>query len=117
VNSVKLCQVGIEHRHKVQLEELCCEFRRENRITEDSVKLCQVGIEQCKECTEEELCCEFRRRSRITEDSESSARWASSKCIGAQEKKTELLKFCGRRNSARWALRHVQIGTEEKRTL
>jgi hypothetical protein len=21
--------VGIEHRHKVQLEELCCEFKRE----------------------------------------------------------------------------------------
>jgi hypothetical protein len=28
VSSVKLCQVGIEHRHKVQLEELCCEFRQ-----------------------------------------------------------------------------------------
>jgi hypothetical protein len=27
VNSIELCQVGIEHRHKVQLEELCCEFR------------------------------------------------------------------------------------------
>jgi hypothetical protein len=28
VSFVKLCQVGIEHRHKVQLEELCCEFRQ-----------------------------------------------------------------------------------------
>jgi hypothetical protein len=25
-SSVKLCQVGTEHKHKVQLEELCCEF-------------------------------------------------------------------------------------------
>jgi hypothetical protein len=46
-------------------------------------------LSRCKECTEEELCCEFRKRNRITEDSESSARWALSKCIGAQ-KKTEL---------------------------
>jgi hypothetical protein len=27
VNSVELCQVGIEHMHKVQLEELYCEFK------------------------------------------------------------------------------------------
>jgi hypothetical protein len=37
-----------------------------------------------------ELCCEFKG-TKITEDSESSARRASSRCIGAQEKKTELL--------------------------
>jgi hypothetical protein len=42
---------------------------------------------------------------RITEDSESSARWALSKCIGAQEKKTELLNVLWRRNSARRASR------------
>jgi hypothetical protein len=28
VSFVNLGQVGIEHRHKVQLEELCCEFRQ-----------------------------------------------------------------------------------------
>jgi hypothetical protein len=31
-------------------------------------------------------------RTRITEDSESSAKWASSECIGAQEKETKLLE-------------------------
>jgi hypothetical protein len=92
VSSVKLCQVGIEHRHKVQLEELCCEFRQKARITEDSVKLCQVGIEPVQGVHKEELCCEFRKKNRITEDSESSARWALSECIGAQEKETELLE-------------------------
>jgi hypothetical protein len=45
VSSVKLCQVGIEHRHKVQLEELCCEFRQKPESLKDSVKLYQVGIE------------------------------------------------------------------------
>jgi hypothetical protein len=58
-------------------------------------------LSRCKECTEEELCCEFRR-DRITEDSESSARWALSKCIGAQEDRTA--GSSGRRYSARWAL-------------
>jgi hypothetical protein len=65
-----------------------------------------------------ELCCEFRR-NRIIEDSESSARWALSKCIGAQEedrtversveKKEETLPG-GHRVS-------VQTGTEEKNSL
>jgi hypothetical protein len=45
VNSIELCQVGIEHMHKVQLKELYCEFKR-NRITEDSGRICQEGIEQ-----------------------------------------------------------------------
>jgi hypothetical protein len=45
VNSVELCQVGIEHMHKVQLEELCCEFRQKTEALRSSVKLCQVGIE------------------------------------------------------------------------
>jgi hypothetical protein len=35
MNFVELCQVGIEHWHKVHLEELCYEFKRD-RITEDS---------------------------------------------------------------------------------
>jgi hypothetical protein len=56
----------------------------EARITEDSVKLCQVGIEQCKECTKKNSAVSSGRRNRITEDSESSARWALSRCIGAQ---------------------------------
>jgi hypothetical protein len=47
---VELCQVGIEHRHKVHLKELCCEFRWEDRISKEFCeKLYQVGIEH--------LCC------------------------------------------------------------
>jgi hypothetical protein len=61
-----------------------------------------VGIEQCKEC--KELCCEFRRRNRITEDSESSARWALSKCIGAQRRDRTVERSVKRRYSARRAL-------------
>jgi hypothetical protein len=77
VNSVELCQVGIEHRHQVQLEELYCEFKG-SRLNEDSEsyarresskcigaqedkifecfvkgKLCQVGIETvCRKAQE-----------------------------------------------------------------
>jgi hypothetical protein len=29
-SSMEVCQVGIEHKHKAELEELCCEFRRQN---------------------------------------------------------------------------------------
>jgi hypothetical protein len=50
------------------------------------------ALSRCKECTEEELYCEFRR-NRISEDFESSAKWASSGCIGAQKKNTELLNI------------------------
>jgi hypothetical protein len=34
----------VVHREK----ELCCEFLRNTRITEDSEELCQEGIEQVK---------------------------------------------------------------------
>jgi hypothetical protein len=58
MDSVKLCQVGIEHRHKVQLEELCCEFRKWTRITEDSessakwaLSIC-IGVHLSKNSTE-----------------------------------------------------------------
>jgi hypothetical protein len=82
---------------------------RQNFVV-SSVKLCQVGIERRHRVLREELCCEFKR-SRITEDSESSARWASSGCIRAQEDRT-----AGgseeRRNSARWALR-LCAGTDK----
>jgi hypothetical protein len=44
VNSVELCQVGIEHMHSGALEEeLCCEFEEEDRITEDSVRALPGG--------------------------------------------------------------------------
>jgi hypothetical protein len=52
VDSVELCQVGIEHRHRV--------LKKNSVVSSD-------------------------RRNKITEDSESSARWALSECIGAQE--------------------------------
>jgi hypothetical protein len=63
----------------------------------------------------EELCCEFRKKNRITEDSESSARWALSRCIGAQEDRT--VERSGRRHSARWAFESVCRQAQEKRTL
>jgi hypothetical protein len=65
-----------------------------------------VELSQCKECTKIELCCEFRKkRQNHHEDSESSARWALSGCIGAQEDRTT--EHSGRRHSARWAFELV----------
>jgi hypothetical protein len=60
-----------------------------------------------------------KKKNRITEDSESSARWALSRCIGAQEKKTELLNVLWkRRNSARRASSQcADRHRREKRTL
>ena len=51
-SSVRLYQVGIEHRHKVQLEELCCEFRQKIESLRSFVELFQVGIEQVHRGTE-----------------------------------------------------------------
>jgi hypothetical protein len=51
VNSVKLCQVGIEHMHSGALRENSTVSSEEARIIEDSEKLCQVGIEQVHRCT------------------------------------------------------------------
>jgi hypothetical protein len=47
VDSVKLCQVGIEHRHKVQLEELYCEFRKGTRITKDFESSARWALSIC----------------------------------------------------------------------
>jgi hypothetical protein len=56
------------------------------------VKLCQVGIEQVQGVhRKRNSVVSSDRRNRITEDSESSTKWASSECIGGQEKRTELL--------------------------
>jgi hypothetical protein len=68
VNSVELCQVGIEHRHKVQLEELCCESRQKPESLRILWSSARWALSRCEECTEEELYCEFRR-NRIIEDS------------------------------------------------
>jgi hypothetical protein len=45
LSSVELCQVGIEHKHKVLKKNSAMSSKR-TRITEDYLKLFQVGIEQ-----------------------------------------------------------------------
>jgi hypothetical protein len=54
-------------------------------------------------------------KNRITEDSESSARWALSRCVDAQEDRTT--GRSGRRPSARRAVRHCADRHRRKRTL
>jgi hypothetical protein len=57
-----------------------------DRITEDSVELCQVGIERVyRGAQRKELCWEFKGTESLR-ILRSSAKWALSKCIGAQKK-------------------------------
>jgi hypothetical protein len=58
-SSVKLCQVGIEHMHKVQLENSVVSSE-EARITEDSVSSARWALSKVQGV--EELCCEFRKK-------------------------------------------------------
>jgi hypothetical protein len=90
---------------------------RRIRITEDSVKLCQVGIEHRHSVLKENSAMSSERRNRITEDSEISSKWASSECIGAQEKEIELLNVLGKDTLLRGNRDSVKIGIGEKRTL
>jgi hypothetical protein len=55
VNSVELCQVGIERVHSGALrKELCCDFKR-SRITEDSKSSVRWALSKCIGAQEDKI--------------------------------------------------------------
>jgi hypothetical protein len=66
--------------------ELCCDFLRRIRITDDSEELCQVGIERVHRCIGEGDISAGRSGGRY------SARWASSQCAD-RHRRRELFEF------------------------